>query len=260
MARRRLWSLVIAGCLLLAACGGGRAGPRHAAVDYKDFIQLGGTLYEVADHGVGRPIAPTDLGPVVAVVGGNPPRNDPTLAYRPRDGDAAFLPVGSPVHAVKGYRPSFRLAASHHGRLRLYEAGDTAGARTGADLLDLAGKVRYLSVNSGRVELARVKDRKQVEELAQSVLSAPVRSPWMRAEDRHCFVVFNMADRTAVRRAFFPGTGELAPGVLVPPTFTGAVERALRARTSAAAAASKHPSGLGPAGAAWRRATRLGGW
>lgn len=226
---RRLRGLVVAGCLLLAACGG-RAGPRAVAVDYQDFIKLGGTLYYVADHGVGRAVGRGDLGPVFAVVRGNPPRNDPTMRYRPRDGDAAFLAAGSPVYTVKGYRPGFRLAASHHGRLRLYEANEAVGARTGADLLDLAGKVRYLSVNSGRVELARIKDRGRVAELVRSVLEAPVGPSRGRAERRYCFVVFNMVDRTAVRRAFFPETGELMPGVFAPREFSTAVERALRER------------------------------
>lgn len=225
----RLRSLVVAGCVLLAACGG-RAGPRRVAVDYKDFIKLGGTMYEVADHGVGRAVERGDLGPVFAVVRGNPPPNDPTLAYRPRDGGAAFLPVGSPVFTVKRYRPSFRLAARHHGRLWLYEASEAVGARTGADLLDLAGKVHYLSVNSGRVEVARIKDRPRVAELVQRVLEAPVGPTRGRAEDRYCFVVFNMVDRTAVRRAFSPGTGELMPGVFAPRAFSDAVESALRAR------------------------------
>jgi hypothetical protein len=226
----RLRGLVVAGCLLLAACSGERAGPRHAVIDYKDFIKLGGTMYYVADHGVGRSIERGDLGPVFAVVRGNPPRNDPTLTYRPRDGDAAYLPAGSPVHTVKSYRPSFRVAASHHSRLRLYEANEAVGARTGADLLDLAGKVRHLSVNSGRVELARIKDRGRVAELVQSVLEAPVGPSWSRAEARYCFVVFNMVDQTAVRRAFFPETGELMPGVFAPPAFSRAVESALRGR------------------------------
>jgi hypothetical protein len=121
-------------------------------------------------------------------------------------------------------------AASHHGRLRLYEANAAVGARTGADLLDLAGKVRYLSVNSGRSELARIRDRARVAELVRQVLAAPVGPAGGRAEDRYCFVVFNLTDRTAVRRAFFPGTGELAPGVFAPPAFTEAVEGALKAR------------------------------
>jgi hypothetical protein len=57
----RLRGLVVAGCLLLAACSGERAGPRHAVIDYKDFIKLGGTMYYVADHGVGRSIERGDL-------------------------------------------------------------------------------------------------------------------------------------------------------------------------------------------------------
>jgi len=225
----RLRTLVVVGCLVLAACGGGSAGTRNATRDYIDFIKLGGVTYYVAAHGVGRPVQPGDLGPKFALVRGNPP-TAPTLAYRPRDGDAAFLPLGSPVYTVKGYRPSFRLAASHHGRLWLYEANEAVGARTGADLLDLAGKVRYLSVNSGRVELARIKDRPQVAELVQRVLEAPVQPTRGRAEDRYCFVAFNMADRTAVRRAFFPETGELMPGVFAPRVFSDAVDSSLRAR------------------------------
>jgi hypothetical protein len=150
----RLCWTVLAGCLLLAACGGDGGETRSAPVDYRDFLQFGGVAYYVADHGVGRPVARGDLGPRFAVVRGNPPESDPTRAYRVRDRDAAFVPVGSPVFTVNGYRPTFRLAASHDGRLRLYEADAAVGARTGADLLDLAGKVRYLSVNSGRSELA----------------------------------------------------------------------------------------------------------
>jgi hypothetical protein len=226
---RRCW-VVLAGCLLLAACGGAGGRPLPAPRDYIDFVRFGGVTYHVADHGVGRPIAADDLGPRFAVVRANPPTSGPPLAYRPRDGDAAFLPVGSPVFTVKGYRPSFRLAASHHGRLRLYEAEEAAGARTGADLLDLAGKVRYLSVNSGRFELARIRDGARVAELVGQALAAPVRPTDGRAERRYCFVVFNLADRTAVRRAFFPETGELTPGVFVPPAFTGALARALEGR------------------------------
>ena len=157
-------------------------------------------------------------------------RGHPARTYRMRDGDAVFVPAGSPVFTVKGYRPSFRLAASHRGRLRLYEADAADGARTGADLLDLAGKVRYLSVNSGRSELARIKDRPRVAELVGQVLAAPVRPAGGRAEQRYCFVVFNLADGTAVRLSFFPATGELGPGVFVPPAFAGAVEAALEAR------------------------------
>jgi hypothetical protein len=226
----RRYGLVIALCLLLAGCSRLPLGARVAACDYADFVRFGGVTYEVADHGVGRGIAPSDLGPVFARVTANPPTAGDCRTYSPRDGDAAFLAPGTPVHLVKGYRPSFRLAASHHGQLRLYEASEAVGARVGGDLLDLGGKVRYLSVNSGRVELARIRDQAQVGELVRQVLSAPVHPTLARAEARYCAVVFNMADRTAVRRILFPQTGELMPGVQPPPEFTEAVEGALAAR------------------------------
>jgi hypothetical protein len=225
----RLRGVVLAGCLLLSACGGGSGETVTGTRDYIDFVRFGGVTYYVADHGVGRPITRRDLGPEFARVRANPPASGSPLAYRPRDGDAAYLPVGSSVFSVKGYRPGFRLAASHHGRLWLYEAEEAVGAGTGADLLDLDGKVRYLSVNSGRYELARIKDRPRVAELVGQVLAAPVRPASGRIEQPYCFVVFNLADRTAVRRLFVPGTGLLWPGVVVPVTFTGAIEDALAA-------------------------------
>jgi hypothetical protein len=87
-----------------------------------------------------------------------------------------------------------------------------------------------VSVNSDRVELARIKERDQVAELVRLVLAAPVRPSRVRAEDRYCAVVFNLVDRTAVRRIFFPETGELMPGVFAPQEFSNAVMSALDAR------------------------------
>src|SRR5512132_154491 len=172
----RLGVVVLAGCLLLAAYGGGGGETRWASTDYRDFMRFGGVTYDAVEHDVGRPVADRDLGSRFALVRDNPPERDPTHAYRMRDGDAAFVPVGSPVFTVKGYRPSFRLAARRRDRLRLYEADTAVGAAPGP--------------TGGR------------------------------AEDRSCFVVFNLTDRTAVRRALFPGIGELRPGVFAPPAFT----------------------------------------
>ena len=87
-----------------------------------------------------------------------------------RDGDAAFVPVGSPVFTV-GYRPS-SVGRSPPGPPAPHEADTAVGAPRA--YLDLAGKVPHLTVNSGRSELARVKDRARVAELVRQVLAAPV--------------------------------------------------------------------------------------
>ena len=92
--------VVLAGCLLLAACGGGGGGVGTGTRDYIDFVRVGGVTYHVADHGVGRPVAPGDLGPELARVRANPPTSGPPLAYRPRDGDAAYVADEVPMRRV----------------------------------------------------------------------------------------------------------------------------------------------------------------
>ena len=46
----------------------------------------------------------------------------------PRDGDAAFLPPGTAVYAIRGWSPRCRLAAEHDGRLYVYLAYRTGAA------------------------------------------------------------------------------------------------------------------------------------
>jgi hypothetical protein len=166
---------------------------------------------------------------VFGVVRRNPPNDD--LNYQMRDGDAAFVAPGAPVYTVKGYRPAFRLAAGRH-PLRFYEAGEVPGGRSGADVLDLAGKVRYIGINSGfdgTTELAAIKQRKQVTTLVRAVLTAPVRPSQVSGEGASCVVAFHLVDRTAVTRGLHLGTGRLEPGVFVPRVFLRSVVTALRA-------------------------------
>ena len=67
-------------------------------------------------------------------------------------------------------------------------------------MLDLAGKVRYIGVNSdfdGTTELAAIKQRKQVTTLVRAVLKAPV-PPSQVSEGESCILAFHLVDRTAV--------------------------------------------------------------
>jgi hypothetical protein len=49
------------------------------------------------------------------------------------DGDAAYLDPGTAVYAVRGYRPSFRLAARREGKPVLFEAAENPRAGTRPD-------------------------------------------------------------------------------------------------------------------------------
>jgi hypothetical protein len=114
----------------------------------------------------------------------------------------------------------FRLAANHGGRLWFYEAREVPGARSGADVFDLVGKVRYIGVNSGfdgTAELAAIRQREQVATLVRAVLTAPVRAGQV-SEGESCVLAFHLVDGTAVTRGLHLGTGRLEPGVVVPRT------------------------------------------
>jgi hypothetical protein len=93
------------------------------AIDYVDFVMVGGTMF-VSTPGLG-PSAPqpSQLGPVVAhvrcsMLGSPTDRDEPPLV----DGTAALLPVRAEILAVKGFPPECRLAAVVGTTVRLYLA------------------------------------------------------------------------------------------------------------------------------------------
>ena len=125
---RRLATLIVIGCVLVGGCDRRCVGPECTNLDYADFLRFGGITYNAGDSNLdGRRPRRSDLGPVFALVRRNPPADD--LNYRMADGDAAFVAAGAPVYTVKGYRPRFRLAANHGGRLWFYEAREVPGAQ-----------------------------------------------------------------------------------------------------------------------------------
>jgi hypothetical protein len=221
----------------LSACGS-RLGPFGPTVhiDWVNFIKLDGITYVAAapfGPGVGRDLRQSDLGAEVARIAfkldGNV--NDPS--YRSKDGDAAFLEPGTPVYVLRGYSPSFRLAASLRGGLVLYEADTNARAKKGVDLMDLHGKVAYLGINSERdgiTELGAIRDPRLIERLVQLVLEAPVDQDRQDQEGTRYFVAFYLADGTASVRSFSLSSGELRRGIMLPAEFRGALEQAVTPR------------------------------
>ena len=212
--------------LSLAACA---INQPTVHIDYVDFVQLGGINYVAAWTPPARPLQQSDLGSVygkvkVKVEGSNDPN------HRIVDGDAAFLAPGTGVYAVKGYRTSFRVAATNQGRLTLYEADTNPKARVGADLLDLADKVLYIGVNSetdGRTELAAIKDPAAVRTLVNEVEAGPVDQTRQPGDGAKYFIDFHMDDGTEVIRAYWPSSGEMARGIHVPETFRLAITAAV---------------------------------
>src|SRR5438132_10902682 len=95
---------VLAFMLLLSSCV-------SYSIDYIDFVHANGITYvgeyTTGDY-LGRALTDADLGAEqfrvkqsVATAGKGP-------GYQLSDGDAAFVDVGQPVYAVRGYAPTFR--------------------------------------------------------------------------------------------------------------------------------------------------------
>ena len=158
-------------------------------VSYIDVFRFGGIDYRAKDRGVGFPTWSRTRIPLEPL-GSQMYRVAFTFAYRvdcgpelsayfKQDGDASLLGDGTPIYAVKGYSPEFRLVVINHrfGGAILYEADSNPAAETGADLLDIRDKVRSIDISESREGLpilASIENLKTVQELVRMMTSASV--------------------------------------------------------------------------------------
>jgi hypothetical protein len=203
--------------------------PPKAMIHWANFIRFGGISYIAAPARAGRSLTASDLGPVFATVTFRLQGNVHTPGYHSKDGDAAFLDVGTKVYTVKGYKSTFRLAAQENNDLTLYEADTNPHASKGGDLLDIGGKVQSIGIVSaedGETQLGAIKDPKQVATLVALILQAPVDQNSQIGNQQY-FITFHLVDGTATRRAYWLDTGELVRGILLPKEFGLAIKAAL---------------------------------
>ena len=236
--KKRISPLTLFAVLLpffwLAGCTSPSNGPsssntQHSVIDWVNFIRIGGITYLAAPTRPGRSLTTSDLGPVLTTIVFKLDGNVQNPGYQSKDGDAAFLDAGTKVYTVNGYNLTTRLAAQENKAFTLYEADTNPRARKGIDLLDIEGKVQYIGVVSdqdGVTELGAIKDSERVKELVTMVLEAPVDQN-RQGGNRRYFIAFHLVDGTAVTRAYWLDTGQLARGILLPKAFGLAIEAAL---------------------------------
>ena len=130
--------------------------------------------------------------------------------YRHQDGDATHLNPGTQVFVVKGYSPQFRLGTVEEGRAVLYEADTNPFAKTGANLLDIRGKVTTIDIlndDDALTVLATIDDERTVERFIEMVLGAPVDQGSNDYGGPRYFLGLRLEDGTSVVRAFWMETG-----------------------------------------------------
>jgi hypothetical protein len=198
-----------------------------------DFITFDGVHYLRWAEEPGRALTRADLGIEFATVECSYGEDRVSCAFG-RDAAAAFMPAGTRVYAVRGYRTEFRLAAVVNDRVFLYQVWRNPRARVGGDLFDIAGKVRAIDVRRGEptaanvVEPARIA-AKDTEALVDMVLRGRLRPPraYTFGEPRY-WLTFWLADGTTLGRPYFTETSELMDGLVVPAEFGRILERYLR--------------------------------
>lgn len=247
---RRLSLLVT--CVVLAGCSAARGGdaltasastpssdpcPTAAApaTDYVPFVQFEGRQYlEVDTAPDEEQLAAEDLGHEVGGTRCMLQDRSVDIGRGLQDGDAAFLPSGTPLHAVAGFDVRFRLAARNGGEVLLFEVHRPPGARNGRDFLDIEGRVESITINADRGDgedaIARITDAPEVDRLVRLVLEAPVdtdASPSDMGATRRYFLEFELTRTPAVSRVLYVEDHLLAPSIRVPDDFTAAIVEAV---------------------------------
>ncbi|NUU63717.1 hypothetical protein [Paenibacillus agri] len=132
------------------------------------------------------------------------------------NGDAAFLPVGTEIYELKGYRPEFRVVANHS----IYEVSDNPQAQTIGDLLDIGGKISKVSIESGNdgswirdfdPEAAKVFEEELLSIRASDfkeiyAVTSRTKNEW------RIFLRVHLQDGTSLRMVFYPEANAIHPG------------------------------------------------
>ena len=220
------------------------ARPRPATISWVNVVRFGGVTYlhkgegdrTLAQRGESL-ITPQVLGPeqyrVAFRLNGYA-----GSSYHTQDGDATYLNPGTPVYAVEGYAPEFRLGAFVNDELTIYEADTNPRARAGEDLLAIRDKVTAIDVLSEEDSItvfATIAERKRVDYLVGLVLASPVDQGNRDHEGARYFLAFRLTDGTSVVRSFWLESGELWRGIITDPQATLQVWNALPAEHRPAA-------------------------
>ena len=150
--------------------------------------------------------------------------------YRYQDGDSTHLNPGTPVYAVRGYSPKFRLGTLEQGRVFLYEADTNPSAKTGGDLLDIRGKVTTIDIlgdDDALTVLGTIEEERTIQRFVEMVLDSPVDQGSRDHDGPRYFLGIRLADGTSTVRAFWLETGELFRGIRTDPVVTLSVWQAL---------------------------------
>jgi hypothetical protein len=196
-------------------------------IDWVDFIKFNDITY-LGKHDV-LPLAESQLSPYREIEF-KVADNVTDLNYKIKNGDAAFLDPGTPVYSLSGYSPYFRLVAKRNQSLRIYESDSNPKAKTGADLLDIEGKVEYIKISGsmgGTTQQAFFKDQLQVTSLVSMIIKSPVNQSLPVNGPLSYSLEFHLKDGTISVRGYLLDKNTLSRGIQLPTEFSSIIQAAL---------------------------------
>jgi hypothetical protein len=200
----------------------------QTACGYTDVLKLDGVVYARRDWNEDKHYLERDwVGPTIATV----ERQD-TAATSCRidlvDRTASVIPAGTKIQELKGYAPAFRVAVRMPDRHRyLYEAIWSEKAKSGADLLDIRGRVASITWADSTdcpenavcdVAAFPTDDPDVIARVVDLVLDAPVGSVTFRIDgdwSRGISLLFGLKDASTAY-IYFPASGSSQSGIKVP--------------------------------------------
>ena len=219
--------------LLALALGVLALAGRAGAQGILDFVTFDGVDYIRWMEEPGRALARSDLGSEFAAVECSVGEDRGGCPFG-RDAAAAFMPTGTRLYVVRGYRTDFRLAAVVNDRIFLYQAWRNARAKRGGDLYDIASRVRTIHVQRGEPTPAApgnpgtITSARDAEALVEMIVRGEARRPRAHPlEEPRYWVTFWLTDGTTLSRPYFAETSELLGGLVVPTEFRRIIERYL---------------------------------
>ena len=197
--RKRMLLLPI--LLLLTACSFNPS-PQNTIIDWVDFVKWNDTTYE-ANYEINKLKrdweTAEEVGEVKYMLDGHAGTNHLT-----KNGDAAYLPKGTKLFAMKGYDPAFRIIADG----KVYEVTESDTAETIGDFLDIKGKVQRVVLQS-KQNLSFIGEftDEHAEQLIEELLVMPYEPDRRATEGERVFFGIELADGSMTRSVYWLETG-----------------------------------------------------
>ena len=208
--------------LMLALSGCGQK--PMTLIDWVDFVKLNeityiATPFIVSENQIESEVSKTKYNVSESV-------HDPN--YKTKDGDAAFLPVGTPIYKLKDYKSEYRILAKKENKLVIYEVSDNPSAKTGGDLLDIQDKVTSVSIHNGEdnSKIAEIIDQAVIDKLVSNLLNNSfIEQKGKEKNGPRYFLKFNLKDQTNMNRAYWTEDNILWGEIKLPNEFKAIINQ-----------------------------------